>query len=400
MSEGLLFLCHRIPFPPNKGDKIRSFHILKHLSTNYGIHLAAFVDDPKDSKYIKDVSEFCNSTCIKSLNPLKAKIRSLRGFLSRQPLSVPYYYDAGMDFWIKKTIEREKIKTVFVFSSSMAQYIVYKSSNEIRKIIDFVDIDSDKWRQYSEKKTWPMNWVYKYESKELFKYEKKIAHIFDTSFFVTEKESEMFKKLVPDVSNKILFFNNGVDVDYFSPDHKYQNPYSEDDGVIVFTGAMDYWANVDAVCWFVNNVFVELLKLIPGLKFYIVGSKPALEVRQLANISGVIVTGTVEDVRPYIRFASVTVAPMRIARGVQNKVLEAMAMAKVVITSAQGYEGIHAQKSEQVFVVDGAQEWQQKILKIIGTEEFKHVGQAARQYILDNYTWENSLSKLDDKLEL
>ncbi|MBW8897819.1 MAG: TIGR03087 family PEP-CTERM/XrtA system glycosyltransferase, partial [Massilia sp.] len=338
--KDLLLLIHRIPYPPNKGDKIRSYHLLKHLARHYRVHLATFVDDPDDWQYVPHVEALCASSHFAGMKPLVARMRSLLALLKNRSLSLEYYRDPSLARWVDETVAKHNIERVLVFSGAMAQYAdPYRSA---RRVVDFCDVDSDKWRQYADQKSWPMNWLYRYEARQLLAYERRVARDYDASLFVSAPEADLFRQLAPESTAKIGHFSNGVDTDYFSPDQPHADPYPAGERALVFTGAMDYWPNVDAVQWFAADIFPALRERFAGLKFYIVGSRPAPAVQELARLPGVVVTGTVPDVRPYIAHAAVSVAPLRIARGIQNKVLEAMAMATPVVVSPQALEGIDA----------------------------------------------------------
>lgn len=391
--QEVLYLTHRIPYPPNKGDKIRSFHLLKHLSSQYKVHLGTFVDAEEDWQYVDNVKEFCSETCFVKLDPKLARLRCMTGLVTNQPLTLTYYRNAQLQEWVNKLFERKAIDKVIVFSSAMAQYV--REDRSIQRIIDFVDIDSDKWRQYAETKSWPVSWIYRRESRELLKFEKKIALEFDNTTFVSEKEADLFKQFLPEASDKISYFNNGVAVEYFSAVHNFPNPYSESNGVLVFTGAMDYWANVDAVEWFAQSIFPSIRAQFPDLQFYIVGSKPTDQVLSLSKIEGVVVTGTVADIRPYLKYASLAVAPLRIARGIQNKVLEAMAMEKTVVASPQAMEGIYALTEKEIYVADDETAFVSQIIKLLKEDKNNVIGQAARNRILSNYSWPMSLARID-----
>lgn len=391
--RGLLYLTHRIPYPPNKGDKIRSFHLLQHLSKRYRVYLGTFIDDEEDWQYEDEVRKYCQDVCIVRLNPLSARIRSLFALFGNDPLTLAYYRDARLMQWIKALFSNESIQDIVVFSSAMAQYVEHLSG--CRRIIDFVDVDSDKWRQYALSKQWPFNRIYHRESRYLLNYERKVAEEFSHSTFVSEKEAELFRQLAPDAASKTTFFNNGVDTDFFSTQRSYPNPYPAAKKVLVFTGAMDYWANIDAVSWFANSVFPAIRTKQPDVDFYIVGAKPARQVQMLADLPGIYVTGAVEDIRPYLIHAAVAVAPLRIARGIQNKVLEAMAMQKPVVVSVQAMEGIHAVSEKELIVAGDAGDFAEQILLLLDSDEQVTMGRLARERVLQDYTWPANLSRID-----
>ncbi len=398
--KSLLFLCHRIPYPPNKGDKIRAYHFFNYLSRRYRVYLGTFVDDDGDWQYVSVLKTMCADCNIVSLRRSKQMLRSLTALLGKKPLTLPYYFDSGLQSWVGDLLASGQIERILIFSSAMAQYVFDSQGAELRKVVDFVDMDSEKWRQYSLSTSLPLKWLYSREATRLLDYEKQVTEAFDVSFFVSESEAELFRRTAPGLADKVSYVNNGVDTDYFSPDRDYPNPYDENQRVVVFTGAMDYRANIDAVSWFAARVFPEIRRRVADARFYIVGSRPANRVRQLSSQAGIEVTGAVDDIRPYIAHAQVAVAPMRIARGVQNKVLEAMAMAKPVVVSPQGLEGIYAVPDREVIVAG------------ISTEEFTHcvqsallnagmasIGRAARARVVTDYSWDQSFSRLEGYLE-
>ena len=398
--QPILYLCHRIPYPPNKGDKIRSYNILKFLSQHYQVHLGAFVDDPDDFRYESIVADICASHCLLPLNPQLGKLKSLSGFVKCTPLGLPYYANSKMQNWVNAVIDENELAGALVFSSTMAQYLAGERFAQLKRYIDFIDIDSDKWAQYKSQASPIMKLVYGYEARKLFDWEKRVATEFDHSFFVSEKESELFKKMVPSASEKISYFNNGVDTDYFSPSKSYQSPYPDACNAIVFTGAMDYWANVDAVVWFAREVFPAVCEKVDNLKFYIVGSKPDEKVKALAASSNIVVTGAVDDVRPYLAHASLAVAPMRIARGIQNKVLEAMAMALPTVTTSQGYEGINAIRARDLIVVDEVSGWVDTLVDLLANNSHAAIGAAAKKLVEEGYSWQSSLMRLKQHLDV
>lgn len=397
----LLFLVHRIPFPPNKGDKVRSFHLLRHLAQHYRVWLGTFIDDPDDWRHVDEVRRFCAGVHCVALHPQRARLWSLRGLISGEPLTLPYYRHAGLQSWVNRVVAEQHIEQALLFSSSMAQYVCHPPHDRLRRVMDFVDVDSAKWAQYADGKPWPLSWIYRRESQRLLAFERKVAHKFAASVFVTAEEAALFRRLAPDVpAERVMAVANGVDTDYFNPDREYPNPYPAAEQVLVFTGAMDYWANVHAVEWFGRQVFPEIHRRMPESRFYIVGARPNAAVQQLGNLPGVFVTGTVADVRPYIAHAAVSVAPLRIARGVQNKVLEALAMAKPVLATSAALEGIVSSCKEEgpvgVSVVDTTDEFAQQALTLLTdrTETEAKRRHASREWVLRHYDWDGNLSRI------
>lgn len=400
--QDLLFLVHRIPFPPNKGDKVRSFHLLYELSQRYRIWLGAFVDDPDDWRHVDEVRRFCAETYLIALNPRWAKLRSLRGFLTGEPLTLPYYRHAALQAWVDRVIAEQRIERALLFSSAMAQYLRGPNYQSLRRVMDFVDVDSAKWTQYAANKPWPLSRIYRREGRALLNYERKVAGEFSASVFVTDEEAALFRGLAPSVSpTQVVAIANGVDAEYFDSNRDYPNPYPADhQQVLVFTGAMDYWANVDAVDWFARAVFPAIRRVLPESQFYIVGARPSADVQQLAVLPGVQVTGTVPDVRPYLAHAQLAVAPLRIARGVQNKVLEAMAMMQPVLATQAAMEGIVPCPDLQENVADDPVKLVQRALTLLADQaKREQLGYIGRDWVLRHYHWGNNLSRFSSLLE-
>ncbi|SFB75134.1 TIGR03087 family PEP-CTERM/XrtA system glycosyltransferase [Massilia yuzhufengensis] len=394
--ENLLLLVHRIPYPPNKGDKIRSYHLLRHLAARYRVHLGTFVDSPDDWQYVEKVRDWCTSSHIAKLDPKLARLRSLGALLSGRALSFDYYRDAGMQDWVARTMSEHKIDRVVVFSSPMAQYAMPYA--HARRVIDFCDVDSDKWRMYADQKPWPMSWLYRREARTLLDYEREVARACDSALFATEPEAQLFRELAPESDAKIGHFNNGVDTDYFSPAHACASPFAVGERVVVFTGAMDYWPNVDAVEWFTSDIFPRLRERLPALRFYIVGARPTPAVQALGRQPGVVVTGTVPDVRPYLAHAAVSVAPLRVARGIQNKVLEAMAMALPVVVTSDALEGVKAEPGADLLLADGAEAFAAAVLQVLG-EDNPGLRNRARERVEQYYSWPSNLANIEASLE-
>lgn len=336
--QSVLFLCHRLPWPPSKGDKIRSYHVLQRLLQRYRVYLGTFVDDPADWQYLPAVEAVCAGVCVRPLPPWRARWRALGALASGKPLTVGIYRDRALQRWIDAVIAQHQPELALCYSSGVAPWVM--RHRELRRVMDFVDADSDKWRQYAQARHGLARMLYAREARKLAACERAIAAQFDASLFVSEAEAAFFRQQVPAADDRVHGVANGVDGDYWNPQRTYPDPYPSGTRALVFTGAMDYRANADAVAWFVREVWPRITGLRRDARFYIVGSNPTDAVRALGQQPGVTVTGRVEDVRPYLAHAHAVTAPLRIARGIQNKLLEALAMEKVVLATPQAWEGI------------------------------------------------------------
>lgn len=390
----LLFLSHRIPYPPDKGDKIRSWNILKGLAEHYRVHLGCFIDAEEDLKYVDHLRGVCDSCHFARLNPLSARLWSTTALLNGDPLTLRYYRNAGLQSWVDDLVRERSLESVFVFSGAVAQFVPASLNEKVRCIVDFVDVDSDKWRQYAETKPWPASWIYDREGRKLLEFERKVAAQSDAGLFVSPAEAEFFRKLAPESSDKISHINNGVDFEFFDPGQAFETPFRVNERPLVFTGAMDYWPNADAVIWFTEQVLPRLREERKDVHFYIVGSKPGSEVKALERHDAVTVTGRVEDVRPYLAYAAAVVAPLRISRGVQNKVLEGMAMARPVVATSQALEGIDAVYGEEVLKADDPDEFIEKILSLLDSDKESLLGKKARTRVMRDYAWGANIDRL------
>lgn len=396
--DSLLFLCHRIPYPPDKGDKIRSYHLLCHLSQHYQIYLGTFIDDPRDRQYREAVAALCADSYFVEVNPRLGKLKSLLGLLRDTPLTAEFYRHPGLADWITACCQQATIQRALVFSSGMAPFIQGADYQFLQRVCDLVDVDSDKWSQYSQSAAWPMNAIYRRESDTLAQLEAQIVADFDASVLVSEQEADWLRERLPAHAERIHAVHNGVDSDYFQPGD-YPDPYGTGGPVVVFTGAMDYWANVHAVCWFADAVLPQLREAIPEVRFAVVGSRPDAAVQRLADDPGILVTGRVADMRPYLAHAAVAVAPLRIARGVQNKVLEAMAMARPVVTSQAAMAGIKPHPRLHELVADDPQQQALLLLKLLQHGDQENYGQLGREWVLKEYHWGHNLDLFQQLLE-
>jgi sugar transferase (PEP-CTERM/EpsH1 system associated) len=387
--EPLLLLAHRIPYPPTKGDKIRSYHLLRFLATRYRVHLGTFIDREEDRVHEAALDAFCESKLAVTLDPRAAKLRSVTGFLTGEALTLPYYRSPEMRRWVERVVAAHSIRRVLVYSGTMAQYV---RDLNLHVVLDFVDVDSAKWTQYSERRTWPSSYVFRREGEKLLSFERSAAAGSAASVFVSRAEAELFLRLAPEFSVRVHVIENGVDSDYFSPDPQRASPFRTDEAAIVFTGAMDYWPNIDAATWFAREIMPAIIKQRPDARFYIVGMNPSQAVRSLASIPGVVVTGSVPDVRPYTQHASVVVAPLRVARGVQNKVLEAMAMARPVVVSMSAANGIAAEPGVDFERAGDAKQFSGTVMKLLSKDAGSAMGWRARARIRAAYNWDRNMA--------
>ncbi len=394
----ILYLVHRLPYPPDKGDKVRSFNFLKHLLASHRVFLGTFLDDSADKVHVPVLEGLCAEAKVINLNVSLTKIKSTVGLLFGESLTVRFYQNKEMTRWVNKIYEKENIDLTVVFSSAMAQFV--PKSKYSTTLVDFVDVDSEKWKQYSQARSWPMSWVFERESRYLLDFEMAISKNVKQTFLVTDEEVELYRKLAPTASEHVSTLMNGVDDVYFSPIDGRISPFlkdasGKDEVPIVFTGAMDYWPNIDAVQWFVKSILPKLLNENKNINFYIVGRNPTAAVEALSS-PNVTVTGTVSDVRPYLQHAAVVVAPLRVARGIQNKILEAMAMAKPVVASDSCVRVIEAEEGVEIFSAKNELIFFEKIMNLLRyPHEANSMGLAARNKVISDFSWKAHLAQID-----
>jgi sugar transferase (PEP-CTERM/EpsH1 system associated) len=396
----LLFLAHRMPFPPNKGDKIRSFNILKFLAKQHDVYLACLVDDVSDLRFIPDIERLTRRLVFERIHPRTKKLLSLRSMLRLRPITIDYFYSKALQSQIDNIIDTVDFDAFICFSSPMAEYL-YRSrhaNNKIRRtlrVMDLIDVDSTKWKQYAEQSRWLTSYIYRYEAYYLATYEQCIAQYFHHVLVVTEHEKNAFPG---GATQNLEAMSNGVDLEYFNPNRCLE--YTSVRPTLVFTGMMDYFANIDGMTWFVEAVFPLVQAAVPDVELLIVGSKPAQEIKRMERLNGIVVTGYVDDVREYLSRATVCIVPLRIARGIQNKVLEAMAMGKAVVCTPQAHEGISAIPDKEIVVADEAEIFATKTISLLRDKtRTNQIGLAARQYVENNYSWDKNMGVLERLLD-
>lgn len=360
------------------------------------------VDNKDDLKNIEPLEKISKSIFFETFSPRVKKVTSVVKALlfKSQPISIPYFYSNKLQHKIDCFLDNNAIDSIFCFSSPTAEYL-YNSKHyhslleSIPWVMDLIDVDSHKWRQYADTHSQPLRWLYKREANYLLKYEQRIVREFQKTILVSQAEKNLLDRYVSSSNTKAI--GNGVDLQYFAPGQggKIHNKVP----TLVFTGAMDYWPNVDGVEWFANAIFPLIKKEKPDVQFQIVGSNPSPQVQELSKMDGVFVVGYVADVRDYFAAADICVIPLRIARGIQNKVLEAMAMGKAVVCTAEALEGISAEPGKDLIVAEDPEDFSKSILMLLNNDTYREeLGEKARNCMEKNYSWAQALEHVDDLL--
>lgn len=400
----ILVLSHRVPFPPNKGEKIRTFHQIQFLaSRGHEIVVLSPYEGDAEPDFARALER---ELAVKVMMfPLKAKwLRLLGGLATNRPLTVSYFYSSELQKTFDDLVNSGECDAVLCSSSAMSSYVFRNKrlvnesgSSGTRLIMDFMDLDSDKWNQYRASYRLPMSLVYSREARLVRRLETRSYEAFDACFFVSENESRLFAEQLPE-SSKVRVMGNGIDTDVFFPDRTKQ---VSGHPVFLFTGVMNYRPNEDAVEWFVDAVWPGILSEWPEAEFIIAGMDPSPKIQQLGKKTGITVTGFVKDIVPYYQKATVFVAPFRLARGLQNKILQSLACGLPVVTTTLGLEGIKAKEGTDLLVADGGKEFTTKIKRLMTEPSlYRQLSENGPRLIQREHSWSSILEDLADAVEV
>ncbi len=384
----ILFLCHRMPYPPNRGDKIRAFNILKYLSKKRRVHLVTFADDCRDLAHKDELARYTASQSV-VWRGKSDEAAALEALVRRKPVSLTAFENRALQSAVDRLFKHSDIDTIYCFSGQMAQYVPFKP--RARFIMDFVDVDSAKFADYAKTEALPKKLMMKREARLLGAYERGIASRARASLFVSEAEADLFRRRSG--AERVMAVENGIDTGHFDPRAAFR-AVDQSGPLIVFTGQMDYPPNVEAVRWFASDILPAIRQSHKKARFAIVGRNPTEPVKMLAS-DDVVVTGEVDDVRGWLAAGSVAVAPLKLARGIQNKVLEAMAMGLPVVATTSAAEGIDHDGTVRVGD-DTAGFAEQVCASLSDRKEARALGKAARARVIARYGWDARLAALDD----
>ena len=399
----ILFLAHRIPYPPNRGDKIRSWNILKHLATLGRVHLACFADDEADAAHLDELRVALGGALGEAHVEIRRKNKfaaAAEALASGRPVSLTMFDSPALRGFVDHMLASNRVGTVFAFSGQMAQFVPERC--EQRFVMDFVDMDSAKFADYAAEGSGALRWVHRRETRALFAFERAVAARADVSLFVSDAEAALFKSKAALPLADIRSLQNGIDLDFYDPDARISRLDEGQRGegpLIVFTGQMDYRPNVEAVVAFAHEVLPLIRSRFPSACFAIVGRNPPLSLHRYSQQPGVLVTGAVDDVRTWLLAADAVVAPLKIARGIQNKVLEAMAMARPVIASPPAFEGIDAIPGRDLLVAETSEQQAEAVIGLLGDRQHSFtIGAAARRQMEARYRWDAKLAPLAEMI--
>jgi sugar transferase (PEP-CTERM/EpsH1 system associated) len=393
----ILFLCHRIPFPPDRGDKIRSHHLLKALAQMALVHVGTFGETEADMAAEAELAQIAASHClIRRTKPLP--LAGVEALGAGKPVSLTAWDSAALRAWIAKTLAERPIETIFVFSGQMGQYV--PDSFAGRVAIDLCDVDSAKFEAYGQNGSFPRSIIDRREGRVLAREEERLAHRADVTLLISDNEASLFRSRLRDpAGTDIRAIRNGIDAELFDPAKVQPHPElsGESGPQIVFTGQMDYQPNVEAAERVIRAILPGIRARHPEAIFHVVGRAPAAKLLAQDGKDNIRVWGEVPDVKPFLRAADIVIAPLTIARGIQNKVLEAMAMARPVLVSPEAATGIDAEDGKHFAIADGDGMMVTRALALIEQrDEAAAMGRAARDYVLQHQSWSAMLAPLGD----
>ncbi|MEW4466805.1 TIGR03087 family PEP-CTERM/XrtA system glycosyltransferase [Parasphingorhabdus sp. JC815] len=396
-------MAHRVPWPPNRGDKIRSHHILRKMVKHASVHLACFADDEAEALTDSDIKSSLASVQIVRRN--KANWRAgIEALATGKPVSLTSFDSAKIRNYVRDTLNIGTIDCIFVFSGQMAQFVPAEYSG--RLVMDFADVDSAKFESYAEAGSGPMGWINQREGRLLRAFEQKIAIAADYSLFVSEAEAQLFRSR-SGLDDKVKAIGNGIDLDFYDPDIvpdasneveaiMRKKAHVQNGPLILFTGQMDYRPNVEAVTSFSAKVMPKILNHYPDAHFIIAGRAPSADVLRFDGVNGTIVTGGVDDIRCWLKAADIVVAPLRIARGIQNKVLEAMALGKPVVASVAAAQGIEAVDGKDFCIAQNPDHEAKLVCELLANhKKAASLGRNAFALMRAKYCWESRLADIN-----
>jgi len=383
----ILYLCHRFPFPPKRGGKIRPFNMIKHLAARHEVTVASLARSPHEAREGAGIAEYCSRYEIFEVRKWLQVMRMLVRVATPTPSSMGFFFSPTLGKRVQQWLANERFDLVFVHCSSVAQYVA--SVQDVPKILDFGDMDSQKWLEYARYKAFPLSAGYWLEGKKVAMAEKRLAGMFDLCTTTTRAEWQTLESYGTGAATD--WFPNGVDADYFAPSGE---GYGCDE--ICFVGRMDYYPNQACMLAFCADVWPRIRERRPDARLAIVGADPSAAIRRLGTLPGVIVTGSVKDVRPYLLRSAVMVAPLSIARGTQNKLLEAMACGIPVVTSSIAAGGVDAIAGTHLLVADTPADVAAATLSLMDDPGRRDsLARAGRARVLTHHAWPESMSRLD-----
>ncbi len=412
-----MYLTHRVPYPPDKGDRIRTYHLLRQMATRGRVWLGCLADEPVPPESFAALNGLCERVAIVPVGPrarwFHAGWSLLRGASLSEGLFSSFLLTKILRQWLSET----EFSAVVASSSALVPYLrCLPSLDGTPEVVDLIDVDSQKWLDFAAASRPPKRWLYRLEAARVRKVEKALAGWVRAASVVSRAEADVYDSFTRVGAATVA--TNGVDLEYFAPESGLQcgpplrggsSLASEDEAKTAaerrttfscaFVGALDYMPNEDAAVWFARDIWPLIRAKFPTAEFRVIGRKPTAAVQALATIPGVNLVGQVPDVRPFVSSAAVVVVPLRLARGVQNKVLEAMAMAKAIVAAPPALAALGTEPGVHLLAASTPQEWADAVCGLFADAERRRtLGIAARQYVERHHHWERCLQPLLDAI--
>lgn len=393
----ILFLAHRIPFPPDRGDKIRSHHILKALARLAPVHVATFADDRHDHQFEANLAAISASYRLVDRNK-SLPVAGIEALATGKPLSLAAFHDGRLERYVHEVLAHNPVDVIYVFSGQMAQYV--PADFRGRVVADLVDVDSAKFEAYAAKGRGFRSWMERREGKLLSAEEACIAHTRDVTLLISQAEAGLLRSRLPDPADPsahVCAMGNGMDSEGFDPSLVEPEAHMLEKSAprLIFTGQMDYAPNVEAVTRAMDRVMPLVRKVYPEATLHIVGRNPPASLQARSGKDGIEVWGRVEDIRPWLAAADIALIPLEIARGVQNKVLEAMSMQVPVVLSPGAATGIEACDGRDFIIAADDEDLAEAVIGLAGDEKRRErMGHCAREWIVANASWDAALAQL------
>ncbi len=380
----VLYITHRVPYPPDKGDRIRNYHLLRGLARRARVWLGCLADEPVSAEVRAELDRLCERVAVVPVSGRRRWLRAGWSVLTGGSVSEGAFAEPGLTDAVRGWAKEAGLAGVVVSASSLAPYLADPVLDGVPRFVDLVDVDSQKWQDFADAARGPKRWLYRLESARVRKLERRLPAWTEAVAVVSRAEADVFDSFTRTGAATVAA--NGVDLDYFAPRSVPVEP------ALVFVGAMDYLPNVDGARWFAREVWPAIRAKHPTAEFRVVGRKPAPEVQRLAELPGVKVLGTVPDVRPFVASAAAAVVPLRLARGIQNKVLEALAMARPVVAAPPALAALGTVPGEHLLRAAPPAEWVEACCGLLADPtRGNELGAAGRRYVEAHHHWETCL---------
>ena len=392
MSSRVLYITHRVPFPPDKGDRIRNFHLLRQLARHHTVDLACLADEPVSDGTRTTLGELCGRVSIVPVSRFGRLAQAGRSLVCGRSLSEGAFWSSELQRIIQAWHREKPYGAAIISASSLVPYLRTTSFAKVPAFVDVVDLDSQKWCDFAATASWPKSWLYRWEGARVRSVEADLPKWAEAATLVSRAEADLFDTVAGAGSATVA--TNGVDLEYFQPSDV---PTQR---ACAFVGALDYLPNVDAAIWFADEVWPQLRAKHPDAEYWLIGRKPTPAVQVLAARPGIRLIGQVPDVRPHLAAAAVAIVPMRLSRGLQNKVLEALAMAKATVVAPPALAALKTVLGTHLLSAETAREWVEAVSGLFDNPaRRRELGLAGRQFVEEHHHWETCLRPLTDRIQ-